>query len=260
MADHRGKFVWYELMTTDMPAAQAFYTHVVGWEARDAGMPDMAYSLFSSQGTEIAGLMVLPDQAREMGAPPSWIGYVAVDDVDIGAASFAAAGGKVYRAPSDIPGIGRFAIVADPQGVVLALFRGEGDMPPMPDPSQTPGVVGWHELLTGDGAAAFDFYSGQFGWEKDQGMDMGALGLYQLWRYAGATEAAGGMMTRPPMVPASFWMFYFTCDDIDAAMARVGAGGGQVVNGPMEVPGGAHIFQAMDPQGGVFAMVGPKKA
>lgn len=257
MGPEHGRFVWYELMTTDMAAAIRFYEQVVGWSARDAGMPGMAYTLLSSAGDDIAGLMDLPQAARDMGAPPSWIGYVGVDDVDLGAASVAAGGGKVYRAPEDIPGIGRFAVVADPQGAVLALFKGDGEMPAR-NPAMRPGLVGWHELLAEDRERAFDFYSAQFGWRKDQGIDMGPLGIYQLFAYDGAAEAIGGMMTRPPGVPASFWIYYFTTDDISAAEARVVAAGGRVINGPMEVPGGVHIFQAEDPQGAVFAMVGPK--
>lgn len=258
MGPTHGHFVWYELMTTDMAAATRFYGEVVGWKARDAGMPGMAYTLLASGSDDIAGLMDLPQSARDMGAPPSWIGHVWVDDVDLGAASFAAGGGQVYRAPEDIPGIGRFAIVADPQGAVLALFKGEGDMPPR-DPTPRPGLVPWHELLAEDREAAFAFYAGQFGWRKDTGIDMGPLGTYQMFGYAGGGEAIGGMMTRPPGVPASFWMFYFSCDDITSAQARVTSSGGQIINGPMEVPGGMHIFQALDPQGAVFAMVGPKK-
>ncbi|MEP9378815.1 VOC family protein [Aquabacter sp. CN5-332] len=254
-----GTFVWYELMTTDMAAAEGFYKNVVGWDTRDSGMPGMSYTLLSTGGSDVGGIMTLPDQAKQMGAPPSWIGYVAVDNVDTAAAAYAAGGGKIYRDPSDIPTVGRFAIVADPQGAVLSLFKGEGEMRPPLDPMATLGAVGWHELLTEDREKAFTFYSGQFGWEKDTAMDMGEMGIYQLWKYAGDSNAIGGMMTRPPGVPASFWMFYFTCDDIDAAQGRVTAGGGQVVNGPMEVPGGAWIFQAMDPQGAMFSMVGPRK-
>ncbi|WP_127090359.1 VOC family protein [Aquabacter cavernae] len=255
----QGTFVWYELMTTDTEAANRFYADAVGWQTRDAGMPGMAYTLLSSGGDDIAGIMELPENARAMGAPPSWIGYVGVDDVDAGAASVAAGGGQVYRAPQDIPGIGRFAIVADPEGAVFALFQGDGEMPPR-NPAMRPGLVGWHELLATDPERAFAFYSGQYGWAKDQAIDMGPLGTYQLFTYGGGSEGVGGMMARPPGVPVSFWTYYFTTDDIVFAEARVIAGGGRIINGPMEVPGGVHIFQALDPQGAVFAMVGPKLA
>lgn len=258
MESMHGTFVWYELMTTDMAAAETFYKDVVRWQARDSGMGGMAYTILSAPGGDIAGMMTLPEEARQMGAPPSWIGYVAVDDVDTAAASFASAGGKVYREPSDIPNIGRFAVVADPQGAVLAVFKGEGEMPAQPDPKANTGVAGWHELLADDRETAFAFYSAQFGWEKDQGLDMGDLGIYQLWKYKGGKDAVGGMMTRPKEAPVPFWLYYFTCDDIEAAKGRVTAGGGQILNGPMEVPGGVWIFQAMDPQGAIFAMVGPK--
>lgn len=258
MAPGHGHFVWYELMTTDQEAAIRFYGDVVGWTARDAGMPGMAYALLSSAGDDICGVMDLPETARAMGAPPSWIGYVGVDDVDVAAASVAAGGGQVYRAPEDIPGIGRFAVVADPEGAVFALFRGAGEMPPR-NPAQRPGLVGWHELMAADRERAFAFYEGQFGWAKDTAVDMGPLGVYQIFNYGSGADGVGGMMTRPPGVTASFWIYYFTTDDITAAEARVIAGGGRIINGPMEVPGGVHIFQAQDPQGAVFAMVGPKR-
>jgi len=257
MSSSHGKFVWYELMTTETKAAQAFYSNVVRWGARDAGMPGMSYTLFTIGEEMVAGLMELPDDARQAGARPGWTGYVAVDDVDASAARFAEDGGKVHRAPADIPGVGRFAIVSDPQGAILALFKpsAEGQPPPAAG-TRDPGRVGWHELLAADGASAFDFYSKQFGWTKGEPFDMGAMGMYQLFAHAG--QDIGGMMTKPEQVPAPFWLYYFNVDGIDAASARVRDGGGQIVNGPMEVPGGRWIIQCVDPQGGMFALLGPK--
>lgn len=254
----QGRFVWYELMTTDPVAALDFYRSVAGWSARDAGMPGMSYTVLSAGDSDVAGLMALPEAARAAGAAPAWLGYIAVDDVDAMAARLQAAGGAVHRAPEDIPGIGRFAVVADPHGAVFALFRGsDGEMPPAA-PMGTPGHVGWHELMAGDGEAAFAFYAGLFGWTKGEGHDMGPMGVYQLFGPPGG-EAIGGMMTKPAEVPAPYWAFYINTDAIDAAGERVKTGGGQVVNGPMEVPGGAWILQCLDPQGAFFALVAPRR-
>ena len=115
-------FVWYELMTTDRAAAEAFYRAVVGWEiqACDGGMP---YSIANAGGRPAAGIMDLPEEARAAGMPPAWVGYVGVADVDAAADEVREAGGAVHREPADIPGIGRFAVVADPQGAVFAVIK-----------------------------------------------------------------------------------------------------------------------------------------
>ena len=258
MTDYRGLFVWYELMTTDVAAAADFYGKVVGWTAKDSGMPGMDYRLFHSGKSMVAGLMAQPEEARKTGAPPGWLGYVAVADVDAASTEVASLGGVVHVPPRDIPGVGRFAVAGDPQEAVFALFRGSpGDEPPPSPPPGTPGRIGWHELYASDWEAVFAFYAALFGWKKDQAIDMGGMGTYQLF----ATEngpAIGGMFNKPPQVPANFWLYYFNVDSIDAAVDRVKANGGTVLNGPMEVPGGAFIVQCMDPQGAAFALTGPR--
>ena len=118
---------------------------------------------------------------------------------------------------------------------------------------QAPGRVGWHELLAADWEKAWAFYSELFGWQKAD-TDIGAMGTYQLFSAGGQT--IGGMFTKPPTVPVPFWLYYFNVGDIDAAVRRVKAGSGQVLNGPIEVPGGSWIVQCTDPQGAIFALVG----
>ena len=251
------QFVWYDVMTTDTQAAEAFYRQAIGWTTQDSGMPERKYTLLSAGPTQVGGLMPIPDEAAKMGARPAWMGYIGVDDVDAYAARVKAAGGAIHRPPEDIPGIGRFAVAADPQGAAFILFRGSLDEAPAPAAPGTPGHIGWHELHASDGAKAFDFYAGLFGWTKDQAMDMGAMGVYQLFAAGGA--AIGGMMTKMPEVPVPNWLYYFNVDAVDAAVARIKAAGGQVINGPMEVPGGSWIAQALDPQGAMFAIVGMKR-
>jgi len=250
-------FVWYELMTSDDEAATAFYSQVIGWQTADAGMPGMRYTLLSAGEAVIAGLMTLPQEASDAGARPGWVGYISVADVDAMAARLQAAGGQVHRPPEDIPGVGRFAVVADPHGAGFDLFRGSDDEQPPQPPMGTPGTVGWHELSAGDLDSAWAFYSGLFGWTKDSDRDMGEMGVYRM--FAAGGEAIGGMMDKPPEVPQPGWLYYFNVEAIAAAMARVTAAGGQVLNGPMEVPGPMWTLQCLDPQGAAFALVAPKR-
>lgn len=258
MSSMHGTFIWYELMANDTEAAETFYRAVVGWGARDAGMPGVPYKLLTAGEIPVCGVMTLPDAARQAGARTGWIGYIAVEDVDAAAARVAAAGGRVHHGPQDIPGVGRFATVGDPQGAVFALFRGLGEAPPDVPPG-TPGHAGWRELYAVDGAAAFDFYAALFGWVKADAIDMGAMGTYQLVAKAEGEPAFGGMMTKPDAVPVPFWNYYFTVEAIDAAVERVAAGGGQIVNGPHPVPGGSWIVQGLDPQGALFSLVAARR-
>jgi predicted enzyme related to lactoylglutathione lyase len=244
-------------MTTDVKAAEKFYTSVVGWTAKDAGMSGPPYVLFSAGSTMVAGLMSIPDDARAMGVPPCWTGYIAVDDVDAYAARVRTAGGAIRREPSDIPGVGRFAVVADPDGAAFILFKRSSDQEPAPIPPGAQGHVGWHELYAGNLDTAWKFYSGLFGWTKGDTMDMGPMGTYQLFATGG--QPVGGMMNKPPQLPMAFWTYYFNVDAVDAAVERVKAGGGKIANGPMEVPGGSWIVQCTDPQGAFFAMAAPKR-
>jgi uncharacterized protein len=255
MAQPPSRFVWYELMTTDAAAAQRFYSEVIGWHAADAGLPDMRYTLLSTAQGAVAGLMDLPEDARRAGAHPVWLGYVEVDDVDAAAARVLAGGGRVCQGPQDIPGVGRFATITDPQGATLALYKGLSAQPPQP-PAGTAGQVGWHELHAGPLAPAFDFYATQFGWQATESMDIGPLGTYQMFAMGGQSE--GGMMTRPAAEPEAFWQYYVNVPALAPALARVSALGGQVLRGPDEVPGGVWVAQCTDPQGARFALMGPQ--
>ena len=255
MANSHGRFVWYELMTTDMEAAKAFYAEVVGWGTQDASMPGMAYTLFTAGGTSISGLMGLSEDARKSGLRPSWLGYVGVDDVDATADRIKELGGAVHVPPTDIPNISRFSVAGDPQTATIALFKwlkGGQEQPPALD---APGGIGWHELLAADWEKAWPFYRELFGWQKAQA-GTGAIGPYQLFSAGGQT--IGGMFTKPATEPVPFWLYYFNVGDIDVAIRRVRAGRGEVVNGPIDVPGGRWMAQCTDPQGAIFALVGKR--
>ena len=255
MPSSHGTFVWYDVMTSNTKAAESFYHEVIGWDAKDSGMPDVSYTLLSMGPAMVGGLMPIPEDARKAGVGPTWMGYIGVNDVDAYAKRVKTAGGAIRREASDIPGIGRFAVAADPHGAGFILFKGASEEAPPPAPAGTPGHVGWHELHAGDLDRAFAFYSGLFGWTKAEAMDMGPMGTYQIFAIGGVP--CGGMMTKPPQIPHPFWLYYFNVDGIDTAMTRVKKAGGQILNGPMEVPGGSWIAQSSDPQGAMFAMVAP---
>lgn len=257
MPTPHGKFVWYELLTSDTDAAEAFYKTVLGWTAQDFGLPELKYTIVSAGGVGIGGIMVVPEEAKKHGVPPGWFGYVHVDDVDAGAEDVKDAGGAVHRDPSDIPGVGRFAVVADPQGAVFNLFKSEGAAPDRPTAEPgTPGHVGWHELHATDHTSVFEFYADLFDWTKGEAHDMGPMGVYQL--FATSEVPDGGMFTREEGMPGPFWLYYFNVDALDPAVERVMGAGGHVMNGPHQVPGGSWIAQCTDPQGAVFALVGPR--
>jgi len=247
-----GNFFWYDLMTTDTVAAAKFYGAVVGWGTQDSGSKD--YTLFTVAGAGLLGLMPEPKEMCDAGAPPCWLGYVQVDDVDAAVARIEKLGGKKMRDPVTVPDVIRFCPVADPQGAgfLVAKPMPRAEMPKLP-PNHV-GTVGWRELYAGDGSKIFGFYAEAFGWTKGDAMDMGPMGTYRLVEADGVR--IGGIM-RAPEPARPMWLYYFGVGSTDRATARITAGGGAVLHGPGEVPGGALVVQARDPQGAAFALVGP---
>ena len=253
MVNSHGHFVWYELMTTDPKAAEVFYAKVVGWGTVDASMGGIPYMVFTAGEASVCGLMNLPEEARRMGAAPRWIGYVGVDNVDAAAERIRRLGGVVHLPPTDVPNISRFAVVADPQMAAFALSQWRRSGQEQPAALKTPRRIGWHELLAADWEKAFAFYGELFGWQKVSA-EVNTMGTYQMFSAGGQT--IGGMSTKPSMVPVPFWLYYFNIDDIDAASERIKAGGGRILEGPLEVRGGGWIARCADPQGAMFALAG----
>jgi predicted enzyme related to lactoylglutathione lyase len=244
-----GRFVWYELMTSDPKAAIAFYSEVIGWKTQPFEGSD--YMMWMGAQGPLGGTTVLPEAAKQMGAPPHWMSNVTVADVDATVARVRELGGKVYVAPQDMPGVGRFAVIADPQGATISVFKPQMEMASH-DPSKH-GEFCWSELITTDQNAAFNFYREIFGWERLVDHDMGPMGVYLIYGRDG--KQLGGMFNKPadmPMPPA--FLYYVQVDDLDAALTRAKNNGAKVLNGPMTVPGGARIVQLMDPQGAAFAL------
>jgi uncharacterized protein len=247
-------FVWYELMTEDAAEAANFYGKVVGWNTKDSGVPGVNYTLLEAPGCAVAGMMALSDMpSGDCGAKPGWLGYIGVADVDAMSEKVTAAGGKILQPAYDIPTVGRFAIVADPQGSVFALFEPKDPPEPPADfGSRKVGHPGWHELYAKNGEEVFGFYEKVFGWKLARDFDMGGMGKYKIFSVNGADT--GGIMTAPPNVPQG-WGFYFMVDGTKAAAERVKSQGGTVTFGPTEVPNGEWIIQCLDPKGVAFSLV-----
>lgn len=267
MTNQHGDFIWYELMTSDADAAAAFYAKVGGWTASSAGQPGMDYRFFSSgDGSDtkdgVGGFMAITPDMAAGGARPAWIGYICVDDVDASVAKLTAAGGAVLTPANDLPGVGRMAMVADPQGTPFHVMKGAvegGESHSFAALEPKVGHCAWNELSSADPEVAKSFYGSLFGWVKDGDMEMGPLGKYEFWKDAGGRFALGAVMPLMPGMPMSAWTFYFRVGDIDAALATIKAEGGQMLQEPTPIPGGDFSLTALDPQGAAFGLVGPRK-
>jgi uncharacterized protein len=255
-----GSFVWYELLTTSPQAAIEFYGSVIGWKSQPFG--DSDYRMFVAEQGPLGGVSTLPEQAKAMGAPPYWQANVVVENLDAAVDKVKALGGKILVS-EEVPTVGRFAVIADPQGAVISLFTPAQDM--APHDTAKHGEFSWAELYTTDAETAFSFYQQLVGWERLGQVDMGPMGTYWLWGKDG--KQLGGMMNLPPgmktpdgrEVPPS-WMYYVTTTEFDAALERAKARGARVLNGPHEVPTGQRIVQLLDPQGAAFALTTPPKS
>jgi predicted enzyme related to lactoylglutathione lyase len=246
-----GRPVWYELMTTDIGAAEKFYRNVVGWtSAPFEGSPD-PYTVFNRSGkVGVAGLMKRPDG---MNMPPFWSMYVAVPKLDDAVAHITRLGGSELSPAIDVPTVGRLQMMKDPQGAAFYIMQ-PASSEERPEGAPEVGEASWHELMTTDAPAALRFYSEVFGWEPSEAMDMGPMGKYHMFNRPHGM--IGGMMNKPPEMAnvPPHWMIYFRVPDINAAVERITANGGQILNGPMEVPGGDWVVNAMDPQGAAFSL------
>ena len=263
MAKPTGGFIWYELMTTDPEGAAAFYGPIVGWKI--VGEPDPAAPvdyrhIVRSDGGSGGGVLKLTEQMCAGGARPLWIGYLHVADVDAAVAAIEADGGKVLMPKTSID-VGSFALVTDPQGVPHYVMA---PIPPADNPHGesdvndrfAPQRVAWNELMSPDLEAAKVFYAKHYNFEFNSSMPMGPMGDYCFIDHGG--EQIGAMMQKMAEMPFGMWNFYIRVADIDIATRQVKELGGQIVNGPMEVPGGDWIINGIDPQGAMFSLVAAK--
>jgi uncharacterized protein len=244
-----GRVLWYELMTTDMKAAETFYAAVVGWTVMPFEGSPQPYDMWVRAGdVQIGGVMTIPEG---MNFPPHWGMYVGVPKLEDAESHIERLGGSALSPVIDVPTVGRMRTMKDPQGAAFSIY--EPASAPRPEAEPQLGDVSWHELYTTDAEAALKFYTELFGWRVTEAMDMGEMGKYHMFA---RTLPLGGMMNKPPemaQVPPH-WGFYVRVPDVHAGGERVKANGGQVLNGPMEVPGGDWIVNCMDPQGAAFSL------
>ena len=245
-----GRMLWYELLTTDRDAAKAFYAAVVGWGVTPFEESPEPYDVWiRSDGGLVGGVMTIPEG---MSVPPHWVMYVGVPHLEDAVASIERGGGSALSPVIEVPTVGRMRTMKDPQGAVFSVYE-PSSAPGAPESEPRIGDASWHELYTTDAEAALRFYTELFGWRPTEAMDMGPMGKYHMF---GRAFPLGGMMNKLPemaQVPNS-WNIYFRVPDVHAAAERVKANGGQVLNGPMEVPGGDWVVNCMDPQGAAFSL------
>jgi predicted enzyme related to lactoylglutathione lyase len=238
-------------MTTDPKAAETFYKNVVGWKSAPFEGSPSPYTVFKRAGDiSVAGLMQRPD---DMPFPPFWSMYIAVPKFEDAVSHIKRLGGRELSPVIDIPQVGRMQMVTDPQGAAFYVMQ-PGSPEQRPEGPPEVGEGSWHELMTTDADAAMTFYSDVFGWQPTEAMDMGEMGKYQMFNRPHGM--IGGMMNKPKELAnvPPHWGIYFLVPDINAAVERVKANGGTILNGPMEVPGGDWIVNAMDPQGAAFSL------
>jgi predicted enzyme related to lactoylglutathione lyase len=260
MPNPEGTPIWYELQTADPDASKKFYDHVIGWTVEAQPSGEMDYRMIQTSGGDmVGGVMRLTDDMAANGAKPTWLFYIGVDDVDASVAKVKANGGSVHLPPWDIPGVGRIAMVSDPQGVPFYVMRGASDQSSTAFDRMGMGKCNWNELATTDQVAGNAFYADVFGWRYPDKMTMpGDMGDYVFveagGEIIGATMKGGAQPGQP-----KGWQFYFRAPDIEVAADTVRKNGGTVHAGPMEVPGGDRIIVASDPHGVRFGVVGPGK-
>jgi hypothetical protein len=241
-----GKFVWFELNTTDTARAKAFYTELLNWKADDVDMGDVSYTMIKNGEDGIGGIV-----EAQGGAPSHWISYLSVDDVDAAASKVTKNGGKQVVPPTDIP-VGRFAIVADPQGAHFALWRGaDADSP---DKDGSAGSWHWNELWSPNAETAVTFYESTFGYSLDS-MDMGGSTYHVLKT---GEVPRGGIMTSPVEGVPPNWLPYVQVDDTDAAIDRCGKLGGAVMAEAQDVPGVGRFAIVKDPTGAAIGIIKPE--
>jgi predicted enzyme related to lactoylglutathione lyase len=242
-----GRFVWQELIVQDGAAAAAFYSKVVGWRTQAApAMPE--YTMFTAGTQGVGGMPRLPGGA---GVRAHWLPYIGAQDVDETAAAAVRLGGKLIKAPFDLPNGGRVAELTDPQGAGFGLYH-SSQPGPAPSAPHTPGLFSWQELATTDYEAAFAFYRELFSWNVVERSNMGPSMVYLIFGWDGAQRGGIYKSTKPGS--GAYWLPYVTVTDIDATVATVSKAGGQIVHGPVPVPGGGRIAQLLDPAGALFAV------
>ena len=254
MSNANGRFIWHELSTTDLDAATTFYGRIAPWSTQQ--FEDSTYTMWLNGGQPMGGLVPMKPELVARNMPPHWMPYVQVYDVDESARHVEALGGQIRYGPNEVPNVGCWAIIADPQGATVGLYEPDTEGPRVVATDRA-GDFTWHELMTTDAAAASDFYRSLFKWEKAGESSSGPTGMYYTYGLGG--EPFIGMFNKSPEMPPPSWWSYIHVDDAAKSAGDVTAAGGRVMNGPMQVPGGDWIAVCGDPQGAQFALHSTKK-
>lgn len=245
----QGQFIWHELLCNDTGTATAFYERILPWKAQPFS-PGSPYFLFrSTAGNPVAGVMRLSDEARAAGTAPHWRGYIGAADVDAIAGQAVGLGARIQQPVQDIPGVGRVALLTDPEGATFGVYC------PLMNSDSAPASASfsWNELAVRNREAALAFYQRLFGWKLRPPMDMGGGFYYQTFGLG--DQDFGGAYTIPAdrAMPPS-WCPYAASSSADETAGKVLAAGGKLAHGPIEVPGGGRIVQFFDAQHAFFAV------
>ncbi|AKT41306.1 VOC family protein [Chondromyces crocatus] len=238
------RFFWYELRTTHTAAAQAFYATVLGLDA-PAPSEDACLRL---EGHLLGNISTLPERAAVQGAPPHWVGHLAVEDLEDSTATWTARGAQRLGPSRRGAHGGEVVFLRDPFGSVIGLTSGSTAETP-------PGLV-WHELHTEDQRRASSTYAEHGGWQLTTSFSLGAeLGSYQMFSWRADRLNVGGVVSsvRLPNVHPH-WLFYFQVNDLELALSEVTAHGGYVHGTPREMPDGSRIVACEDPQRAAFGL------
>jgi len=244
-----GTFCWVDLATSDAEGAKAFYTGLLGWDLEDMPADEAGvYTMASVNGRHVAALYPQPSDQADRGAPPNWMNYVLVEDVDESANRATELGANVLAPPFDVAESGRQVVIADPQGAIFSLWQakqhfGAGLV-------NDPGALSFNVLSTTDLEAANSFYADLLGWRSES---VGG-GPEEFFTVHVGENMNGGIREMPAEDPRPpHWLAYFTTSDLEASIAKTSELGGVLVAGPM--PGGpGNIAVAQDPQGAYFAL------
>ncbi len=250
MSEVNGHFVWYDLMARDPKGAEDFYQKVIGWSYTDYPMENMTYRMIKPGEEHIGGIVGLEQQE----VPAHWLSYIQVPDVDEACKRASEMGGHVSHPPTDIPEVGRFAVVTDPQGGTFSPFTPLKSGESVPEGN---GTVAWRELITSDPEAARDFYANLIGWEQDQ-MKIGDDD-YVMFKSGG--NFIGGLIMKPiPREQAQpLWIPYFQVEDVDDACKTAEENGGRIQYQPTDIPDIGRFAIMADPDGATFAVFTPEK-
>jgi len=227
------------LLITSPDCALSFYDEIAGWGNQPFNGGNEPYTMWTNGETPIGGVMQLPKQTIDVGAPPNWLALISMPDVKATVVKAQQLSATVQNEES-IPEVGSFVIISNPRGAIFAVYLPAADTPGHDGPPDE-GEFSWCEFPTTDWEAAWSLYSELFGWQEFEQMDMGDMDIYQ-------------MFNKPPEVPVVAWVFYIRVPDCAAAVDKVKMLAGRALNGSMEVPDGDMVAQCMDPESASFAV------